>query len=146
ITCGGSDDDDERMKRSGFALIVSVFLLARETIAWCIVGTAVYQVGCVSPIQPKNFNALNPGVQQTSPPADSGARMPAIRPWMWNSGMMFRPRSFAVNDVVWRMLRADAVTLRWDSGTIFGRDVVPEVCSTKAMSSGCAGPAFCGFA
>src|SRR5262245_2059395 len=80
ITWGGSDDDDERTKRSGLALITSVFLLARATIAWCIVGTAVYQVGCVSPIQPKNLSALKPGVQQTSPPTESGARMPAIRP------------------------------------------------------------------
>ena len=34
------------------------------------------------------------------------------------------------------MLRADAQTLRCASGTIFGRDVVPDVCSTSAMSSG----------
>ena len=35
-----------------------------------------------------------------------------------------------------RMFIADAQTLRCDRGTIFGRDVVPEVCSTRAMSSG----------
>ena len=29
-------------------------------------------------------------------PRDSGASRPAIRPWMWNSGMMLRPRSAAV--------------------------------------------------
>ena len=33
------------------------------------------------------------------------------------------------------MLPAEAVTLRWVSGTIFGRAVVPEVCSTSATSS-----------
>ena len=37
------------------------------------------------------------------------------------------------------MLRAEAQMLRCDSGTIFGRDVVPEVCRTSAMSSGSAG-------
>ena len=34
-----------------------------------------------------------------------------------------------------RCCRAEAVTLRWVSGTIFGRAVVPEVCSTSATSS-----------
>ena len=38
------------------------------------------------------------------------------------------------------MLRAEAARLRLLSGTIFGRAVVPEVCSTSAMSSGSAGP------
>ena len=47
-----------------------------------MVGTAVYQVGFASSIQPKNFSALKPGVQNTRPPADSGASVPAIRPWM----------------------------------------------------------------
>ncbi len=32
MTCGGSEDEDERMKRSGFALITSAFLAARERI------------------------------------------------------------------------------------------------------------------
>ena len=30
------------------------------------------------------------------------------------------------------MLRADQARLRWRSGTIFGREVVPDVCSTSA--------------
>ena len=34
------------------------------------------------------------------------------------------------------MLRADAQMFFCANGTIFGRDVVPEVCSTSAMSSG----------
>ncbi len=51
-----------------------------------MVGTAVYQVGFDSSIA-KNFSALNPGVQNTEPPRDSGASSPAISPWMWNSGM-----------------------------------------------------------
>ena len=101
-----------------------------------MVGTAVNQVGLASSIQPKNFRALKPGVQNTCEPAANGAITPAIRPWMWNSGMMFRPQSFASKPRVSRMLRADAARLRCDSGTILGRDVVPEVCSTMDTSSG----------
>ena len=37
------------------------------------------------------------------------------------------------------MFDADAAMFLWASGTIFGRDVVPEVCKTSAMSSGVAG-------
>jgi hypothetical protein len=45
ITCGGSDADDDRTKRSGFLAMLSGLRSARVRIAWCIVGTAVYQVG-----------------------------------------------------------------------------------------------------
>ena len=135
MTCGGIDDDDERKKRSGWRAITSVFLPARDTIAWCMVGTAVYQVGRASSIQAKNFSALKPAVQNTCEPAASGASTPAIRPWIWNSGMMLRPQSVALNCSVWRMLAADAARLRCDSGTILGREVVPEVCSTIDTSS-----------
>jgi hypothetical protein len=41
---------------------------------------------------------------------------------------------------VLRMLRAEAQRFFCDSGTIFGREVVPEVCSTMATSSGWAKP------
>src|SRR5258708_7240964 len=105
-----------------------------------MVGTAVYQVGLASLTQPKNFNALNPGVQNTDPPAESGASTPAIRPWMWNSGMITRPGSASLGGGVWLTLRALAQTLRWVRGTIFGREVVPEVCSPRATSDGAAGP------
>src|SRR5262245_22141251 len=74
ITCGGSDDDDERMKRSGCAAIISALRAARARIAWCIVGTAVYQVAPASFSQPKNFKALKPGVHTTLPPAASDER------------------------------------------------------------------------
>jgi hypothetical protein len=136
ITCGGIDDDDERRKRSGWRAITLAFFAARETMAWCIVGTAVYQVGFASSIQLKNFSALKPGVQNTCEPADSGASTPAMRPWMWNSGMMLSPQSAALKRSVSRMLVAEAQRLRCDSGTIFGREVVPEVCSTIDTSSG----------
>ena len=38
------------------------------------------------------------------------------------------------------MCLAEAVTLACVSGTIFGREVVPEVCNTNAISSGSAMP------
>ena len=105
-----------------------------------MVGTAVYQVGLHSSIQPKNFSALKPGVQNTRPPAESGASTPAMSPWMWNSGMMLRPQSEADRASVSAMLPAETLTLRCDSGTILGRDVVPDVCRISAISCGCAGP------
>src|SRR5690606_6751200 len=108
---------------------------ARARIAWCMVGTAVYQVGWASSSQAKNFSALKPGVANTLAPADRLDATAAIRPWMWNSGMMLRQRSSGVSAKVSRMLRAVAQMLRWLSGTVLGRDVVPEVCSTSAMSS-----------
>jgi hypothetical protein len=40
------------------------------------------------------------------------------------------------------MLRAEAQTLDCFRGTIFGREVVPDVCSTRPISSGWAGPPF----
>src|ERR1019366_4657559 len=135
-TVGGSADDDERMKRSRLVATVSAFFGARSRIAWCIVGTAVYQVGLTSLSQPKNFSALKPLVQLTAPPAESGASSAAINPRMWNSGITQSPLSFFVSESVRRMLFADAHTLRCASGTIFGRDVVPDVCRTSATSSG----------
>jgi hypothetical protein len=54
---------------------------------------------------------------------------------MWNSGMMFGPMSFGVNCSVVRMFCADARRLCTDSGTIFGRAVVPEVCITLPTSA-----------
>jgi hypothetical protein len=80
ITCGGIELLLLRMKRSGWRAMTSLFLLARPTMAWCMVGTAVYQVGLASSIQPKNFSALKPGVQNTCEPAASGASTPAMRP------------------------------------------------------------------
>ena len=70
------------MKRSGLARITGACLPARARIVWCMVGTAVYQVGCASSIQRKKCRASKPGVQNTSPPADSGASRPAMSPWM----------------------------------------------------------------
>src|SRR5262245_23243260 len=91
ITVGGSADEEERTKRNRFAETTSAFLGARVIIAWCMVGTAVYQVGRASASQEKNFSALKPGEQHTAPPAEMGASKAAMRPWMWKSGMMQRP-------------------------------------------------------
>src|SRR3954462_9561557 len=44
MTCGGSEDDDDLIKRSAQDLMMSTFFAARDRIAWCMVGTAVYQV------------------------------------------------------------------------------------------------------
>ena len=68
----------------------------------------------------------------TEAPADSGASSPAMMPWMWNNGITLRERSAGVSCSAAAMLRADQARLRCRSGTIFGRDVVPDVCSTSA--------------
>ena len=75
------------------------------------------------------------GVHTTDPPAASGASSPAIRPWMWKSGITLRDRSSLVSASESAMLRAERARLRWRRGTILGRDVVPDVCNTRAMSS-----------
>ena len=77
-------------------------------------------------------------MQKTRLPAASGASTPAISPWMWNSGMMFSPQSAGPKASVRAICCADAARLRCDSGTIFGREVVPEVCSSIETSSGSA--------
>ena len=56
-------------------------------------------------------------------------------PWMWKSGMTVKERSAALSRNDAAMLRAERARLRWRRGTIFGRDVVPDVCSTRASSS-----------
>ena len=105
-----------------------------------MVGTAVYQVGLASSSQAKNWRALKPGVQNTLAPALRVDNTAAIRPWMWNSGITFRQTSSGVSARVVRMLRADARTFPCVSGTIFGLEVVPDVCRTRATSSLPAGP------
>ena len=55
---------------------------------------------------------------------------------MWKSGITQRQRSVAESCRVVAMLRAEAQRLAWVSGTSFGLEVVPEVCSIKATSVG----------
>ena len=82
------------------------------------------------------YDALNRRVQTTDAPAARDDSSDAIRPWIWNSGIMLRQRSRTVNRNVPRILPAEITRLLWVSGTILGRDVVPEVCRTRAMSWG----------
>ncbi len=63
MTCAGSEAEDERMKRSFAAASASSLRAARASIAWCMVGTAVYQLGLASPSHWKNRSALKLGVQ-----------------------------------------------------------------------------------
>src|ERR1700722_179223 len=107
-----------------------------------MVGTAVYQVGLASSISAKNFSALKPGVQNTAPPRESGAQRPAINPWIWNKGMTLSALSLSESSSEVAMLPAEVQMLACRSGTIFGREVVPEVCKIRAMSCASAGPGF----
>src|ERR1700744_3798504 len=105
-----------------------------------MVGTAVYQVGLASSISAKNLSVLKPPVQNTAPPRESGADRPAISPWIWNNGITLSARSWAESSSEAAMLRAEVQMLAWRSGTIFGREVVPEVCKMRATSYGSAEP------
>ena len=49
MTAGGSEADELRMNRSRPAAMTSLNRGARSSSAWCMVGTAVYQVGCIVP-------------------------------------------------------------------------------------------------
>ena len=87
MTCGGNDDDDERMKRSGWRAMISRLWLARAEDRLMHGRHGRVPGGAASSIAAKNFRALNPGVQKIEPPRESGARKPAMRPWMWNRGI-----------------------------------------------------------
>src|ERR1700749_2308653 len=132
MTVGGIDAEDERTKRSGKRSIVSLCRPARVRIAWCMVGTAVYQVGLPSSISVKNLSVLKPGVQKTEPPRESGAERPAMSPWIWNKGITLSARSLAESSSVVAMLPAEVQMLAWASGTIFGREGVPDGCRMSA--------------
>ena len=139
MTCGGSEDDEERMNRSGWRAMISLLCAGAGQDRLMHGRHRRVPGGLASSIPAKNLSALKPGVQNTLPPRDSGAARPAIRPWMWKSGMTLRPRSRSESSSVAAMLRADVQTLRCVSGTIFGREVVPEVCRISAMSFGFGG-------
>ena len=57
-----------------------------------------------------------------------------MSPCMWNRGMMFRQRSVSTKFKVRRIFSAEVQRFFAVSGTILGRDVVPDVCRTKAIS------------
>ena len=104
---------------------------------WWMVGTAVYQfalwvVNCF-----QKLPALNAPGTTTEPPEASGARKPASKPWTWNSGMTSIVRSALESWYVSWTFFMVLVRLRCVKGTALGLPVVPEVCRTRAVSSGC---------
>ena len=137
MTRTGSAADDERTSRNrqGGGAPRSRWRVATSSMAWWIVGTAVYHVGSRSRIQSSTAVASKPGVQITPAPAWTDASSAATSPWMWNSGIRFRHRSPGASCSVFATLLADVRRLAWESGTSFGRLVVPDVCSRSARSS-----------
>src|SRR5579864_5597645 len=101
-----------------------------------MVGTAEYQVGANSRSQPKKRLTSQPGVQTTPAPAASDVITVAMRPWPWNSGSTLRQRSASLSCSAATALKADAQILACVSGTIFGRDVVPDVNKKSAVAPG----------
>ena len=106
-----------------------------------MVGTAVYQVGRASSSQRKKLSALKPGVHTTL--AAGGKRGEHRRDQAVDveerhdvEAAVCRRRARASR----RCGRAEAATLAWESGTSFGREVVPEVWRRSATSSGSARP------
>ena len=77
---GGKEEDDERIKRNDILVIISSFRKALDRIAWCIVGTAVYQLGAASSNQLNTLKALKEGQQNTEPPAATEDNTAAINP------------------------------------------------------------------
>ena len=60
---------------------------------------------------------------------------------MWKSGITFRQLSSGLQLTgCGRCSAPKPHTLRWVNGTIFGREVVPEVCSTRASVVAGLGP------
>ena len=82
ITAAASDEDDERMKRSRWFFTISC-VARRAQQDRLMHGRHAGVPGRVHFVHPaEEIERVEPGVQHTSPPADSGASSPAIRPWM----------------------------------------------------------------
>src|SRR5262245_59870479 len=103
---GCSAAEQERTNRREVARNAYGSRALRARIAWCIVGTAVYQVGDVSRSQRANFSASNPGVHTTLAPAERLASSAPTRPCTWNKGMMLRHRSDATSPRLLAIVRA----------------------------------------
>ncbi len=70
------------MNRRRILLSTSVFRPDLARIAWCMVGTAEYQVGARSSNHLKKRKALKPGLAINVPPVLKVARTQAMSPWM----------------------------------------------------------------
>ena len=68
------------MKRSFARAMISALRSARVRMVWCMVGTAVYQLGLSSSNSRKKRKASKPGVQITAPPAPREESTAAISP------------------------------------------------------------------
>ena len=95
----------------------------------------MYQVGRNSVSQPKNAVGSKPGVQTTLEPAANAATRPEIKPCPWNRGSTLSNRSRDRSARLVPTLWADRQTLAWVSGTVLGRDVLPEVKRMNASSA-----------
>ena len=138
-TTGGRGADEERTKRSRARAMAPAWRCARARMSWCMVGTAVYQVGRYSSSQSKKRKALKSPGQATAPPAASGASSPATMPWMWKRGIVTRPQSSGARARERATDAAETARFACVRGTVLGRAVVPEVCSTRAVASGAGG-------
>ena len=106
-----------------------------------MVGTAVYQVGLASSISAKNFERVEPRRAEHGAAARERSAKAGDQPVDMEQGhhverrcrfrkARARPRCCGPRSRCWH----------GRSGTIFGREVVPEVCRMSATSSGLAGP------
>ena len=94
---------------------------ATSSIAWWIVGTAVYQVGRSSSIHPGRRARVEPGrctrrCRRRRVTPSSAATMP----WMWKSGITLRQRSSGPSPSVAATLRGRRQQVCSVSGTSFG--------------------------
>src|SRR5262249_51470163 len=131
---GGSVEEAERMSRNEMRRALFLWRAAADNTARWIAGTAVYQVGRNSLSQPKKASASKSGGQITLDPAANAATSPEMSPCTWNSGSTLSNRSRGQSAKVVPTLCAERHTAAWVSGTIFGRDEVPEVNRIKASS------------
>ena len=128
------------MKRSFAAATASGLRAARARIAWCMVGTAVYQVGFASPSQRKEAQRIEAGRAERAAAGRERGEHGRDQP------VDMEQRHDVEAAVVrrQRQRRADmaggGARLAWLSGTSFGREVVPEVWRRSATSPSSARP------
>ena len=82
ISLGASGDEQDRINRRLVRWIGLGRRVARARMAWCMVGTAVYQVGRKWSSHSMKFCAWKPGAHATEAPAASEERTAPTSPWM----------------------------------------------------------------